>query len=191
MKGKETQVIRALIEMQGKELNISRLSEYACMDYKNTYTIVRRLEKSGVVVLKPFGRNIRVTLRRKPHPLVYQAEFERTQEFLKKRDFLVLYKKLHSLNFPFIALVFGSHVKGRVTRQSDVDLLVISEPGRAEAVQGIIDLFPFNIHLTLITFDDFASMLRSREFSVVSEAVRKNIVLVGIEDYYRLMENAG
>jgi hypothetical protein len=32
-------------------------------------------------------------------------------------------------------------------------------------------------------------MERSKDFSVVSEAIKRNIILVGIEDYYRLMEN--
>ena len=32
-------------------------------------------------------------------------------------------------------------------------------------------------------------MAKSREFTVVSEAIKRNILLVGIEDYYRLMEN--
>jgi hypothetical protein len=32
-------------------------------------------------------------------------------------------------------------------------------------------------------------MLKTKEFSVVSEAIKNNIILVGIEDYYRLMEN--
>jgi hypothetical protein len=33
-------------------------------------------------------------------------------------------------------------------------------------------------------------MLKSKEFTVVSEAVKHNILLFGIEDYYRLMNNA-
>ncbi len=32
-------------------------------------------------------------------------------------------------------------------------------------------------------------MLKTKEQTVVSEAIKKNIILFGIEDYYRLMEN--
>ncbi|MBM4241617.1 MAG: nucleotidyltransferase, partial [Euryarchaeota archaeon] len=45
------------------------------------------------------------------------------------------------------------------------------------------------IHLTFFTYEEFLSMAQSREFSVVLEAIKNNIILVGIEDYYRLMEN--
>jgi hypothetical protein len=34
-------------------------------------------------------------------------------------------------------------------------------------------------------------MSKSREFTVVSEALRNNIILIGIEEYYRLLSNAG
>lgn len=34
-------------------------------------------------------------------------------------------------------------------------------------------------------------MAKSRELTVVSEAMKKNIILIGIEDYYRVLENAG
>jgi hypothetical protein len=46
------------------------------------------------------------------------------------------------------------------------------------------------IHLTHIKYADFQAMLRSKEFTVVSEAIKKNIILVGIEDYYRMVNNA-
>jgi hypothetical protein len=34
-------------------------------------------------------------------------------------------------------------------------------------------------------------MIRSKEFSVVSEASKYNVILVGIEDYYLIMEIVG
>jgi hypothetical protein len=33
-------------------------------------------------------------------------------------------------------------------------------------------------------------MLKSKESTVVSEAVKRNVILFGTEDYYRLIENA-
>ncbi|NYB26097.1 MAG: hypothetical protein HVN34_02000 [Methanobacteriaceae archaeon] len=50
-------------------------------------------------------------------------------------------------------------------------------------------IIPLNIHYTFFTYEEFLSMAQSYEFSVVREAIKNNIILVGIEDYYRLMEN--
>ena len=55
-------------------------------------------------------------------------------------------------------------------------------------------LSPFGrkkIHLTAVTYKDFIYMAKSKEFTVVSEAIKNNIILVGIEEYYRLLKNAG
>ncbi len=34
-------------------------------------------------------------------------------------------------------------------------------------------------------------MAKSREFTVVSEAIKHNFILLGTEEYYRLLKNAG
>jgi len=33
-------------------------------------------------------------------------------------------------------------------------------------------------------------MAKSKEFTVVSEAIKNNIIFIGIEEYYRLLSNA-
>jgi len=49
---------------------------------------------------------------------------------------------------------------------------------------------PDKIHLTTVSYNDFINMSKSKGFSVVSEAVKNNIILLGIEEYYRLLSNA-
>ena len=98
-----------------------------------------------------------------------------------------MYSKLNKLKFPFIALLFGSRVK-KYNRHSDIDLLILGEGGME--IEQTISLMPLKIHLTNISPREFLNMAKSKEFSVVSEAIKKNIILIGIEDYYRLLEDA-
>jgi len=63
--------------------------------------------------------------------------------------------------------------------------------GDENKIRNTFSLYPLKIHLTWLDHKDFVSMLKSKEFTVVSEAIKKNVILVGIEDYYRLLENAG
>jgi len=186
-----SKVIKVLLEKQDEELNISKISKYSKIDYKNVYNIIKDLEKESLVDIKPFGKTKRVTLNKKVHPLIFEAEYERrTALFKKNKDFLVIYRKLSELNFSFIVLLFGSHAKGKATKYSDIDLLIVCEEKRESHIQEIFDLFPLKIHPTFTNFEDFMKMLKTKEFSVVSEAVKNNIILIGIEDYYRLIENA-
>ena len=184
-------IIRVLLEKQEEELNIAKVSRYSRIDYKNTYGIITELERKDLITIKPFGRTKRVILNKKVHPLIFEAEYNRRQDlFRKNKDFLILYKKLSELNFPFIVLLFGSYAKGKATKHSDIDLLIVCEENREQQIQDVLDLFPLRIHPTFIRFEDFMLMLRTKEFNVVSEAVKNNIPLIGIEDYYRLLENA-
>ena len=50
---------------------------------------------------------------------------------------------------------------------------------------------PEKIHLTNVNYGNFINMAKSKEFTVVSEAIKNNIILNGIEEYYRLLKNVG
>ena len=67
-------------------------------------------------------------------------------------------------------------------------ILVIGE--NEKEVQKTLSILPDKIHLTQVTYENFVHMAKSNEFSVVSEAIKNNIILVGIEEYYRLLKNA-
>ncbi|MBI2654161.1 hypothetical protein HYX02_05105 [Candidatus Woesearchaeota archaeon] len=49
MRSKESTIIRFLIENKNKELNIRSISKSLKMDYKNVYSIIKRLEKISLV----------------------------------------------------------------------------------------------------------------------------------------------
>lgn len=67
--------------------------------------------------------------------------------------------------------------------------MIISEKNREKEIERITSLLPLKIHFIFFTYEEFLSMEQSKEFSVVREATERNIILIGIEDYYRLMEN--
>ncbi len=190
MNRKDIDVLKALIG-NGERTNISQLSKKLGMNYKNVYTVVKRLKSDGIIFLEKFGNTYICVLRKSPHPLIFQAEYERRKKLLKNKNFKILHEKLNSLKFPFIALLFGSYARGKQTKGSDIDILTVCEKGREKYIERAISLLPLKIHLTAIDCEEFMSMAKSREFTVVSESMKNNIILVGIEDYWRLVENAG
>jgi len=179
----------ALIEKHGEPVSINRLSAELNIDYKSAYTIIKRFENENLVSLVKLGNAYNCILNKKVHPTIFEAEYTRRRKFLKKESLNVLYKKLNNLYFPFIALIFGSYAKGKKSKTSDIDLMVISEQNRDKDIQKTISLLPLNIHLISLSFEDFNSMAKTKEFNVVAEALSTNIILIGIEDYYRMLEN--
>lgn len=184
-------IVIALIERPNEQITINRLSQELDIDYKNVYNIVKKLERDNLIFLEKNGNAYNCILNKEVHPIIFEAEFNRRNNFLKKKSFKVLADKLSKLNFPFIALIFGSYAKGTESKNSDIDLMVICENIRDKEIQRTISLFPQDIHLITLTSEEFHSMANSKEFSVVAEAISNNIILIGIEDYYRMLENVG
>ena len=188
MKNKDVNVIIALLETNGDKISISQLSKKLNIDYKNTYNAVKRLEKSKIIILEKFGKAYNCILNNKMNPLIFEAEYNRREKLLKDKNLQILYNKLNSIKLPFIALIFGSYSKGTSNLYSDIDLMVIYNKN-TDDIERTISLLPLDIHLVTVSFDEFLKMTNIKEFNIVDEAMKNNIILIGIEDYYRLIKD--
>lgn len=180
-------ILAFLIENKESKFSIRKISIIRGINYKSAYNVISKLKKEGSVTLEKLGNTTLCSFSGKLSPSVFTAEFMRREQLMKNPNFKVLHSKLNKINVPFIALLFGSFAKKEASKHSDIDILVIAE--ETKSVEQAISLLPLNIHLTAIKTSEFMEMAKSREFTFVSEAIKRNILLVGIEDYYRLMEN--
>ena len=181
----ETVILKYLLSNRNKDHNIKTIAEAIGMDYKNAHTLVAKLQKASLIEIQPFGNVRRVVLTPKIHPLLFQAEYERRESIIKNKNIRLILKHLAEVPFLFVALLFGSFAKGKQTKHSDYDILTISE----KEIK-VLSILPLDIHITHVTPEEFIHMTRSKEFTVVSEANTYNVPLIGIEDYYRLLEYA-
>ena len=187
--GEKIEILKLLIENREETYSIRKIALQRKINYKSAYNALKALEKQGIAELKSAGNTTLCSFNNNFNDLVFKAEYSRRETLFKKREFPVIYNSLAKLEFPFITLLFGSHAKGTATKHSDIDFLLISDEEHFKKVQDTINIFPQEIHLTPITYDSFIRMATSKEFSVVNEALKKNIILIGIEEYYRLLKN--
>ncbi len=188
MANEKLNILKFLIESTGQEFSIRQLAKARKINYKSAYQNIMTLEKERIVQIKKQGNISLCSFNQNFNENVYLVEYYRRSNLLKNKNFKILYNRLQNLNQQFILLLFGSFVKKANSKHSDIDLLLISD--KPKVVENEIDLLPLNIHLTSITYKDFETMLESRKLTVVSEAIKNNILLFGIEDYYRMMKNA-
>ncbi len=184
----EIKIIKFLLPCR-KTCTIREISKHINSYYKITHTAVQRLIKKGIIESRKAGQSAQISLTGRLAKEVYEAEGERRNELLKKSVFRSLYAKLAGIKPPFIALIFGSYAKGTADRKSDIDLMIIADEKKQRELESKISLLPFNIHTVSLTYDEFAQMAKSREFSVVSEALKCNVILAGIEDYYGMVKD--
>jgi len=179
-------ILTLLLTNKEERYTIKQIAERVNINYRIAYEKVIQLQHEKLIKITPSGNSKTSQLTYQFNPLLFQAEYERRQNLLKNKNFLVLQKRLSSLPFPFITLLFGSYAKGTTNKHSDIDLLTIGADKKELATT--LSLWPEQIHLTSVTYAEFIHMAKSKEFTVVSEAIKNNIILIGIEEYYRLLE---
>ena len=181
-------ILKILIENRKEKCSIRKLSKLRRINYKSAYNAIMKLRDEGIINLEKFGNTTSCSFNLKFNPRVFNAEYERKTSLLKSKNFEIIHSRLNEIPRQFIVLLFGSYAKRTYDKHSDIDLLIIGRD--LKEVEEAVTLIPLKIHLTLISENEFLDMAKSREFSVVSEAMEKNIILLGIENYYRLLENA-
>ena len=193
MRGKESTVIRFLIEHKNEELNILNISKALKMDYKNIYSIIKRLEKLALVKLETFGQSNRVKLNKIVHPILFEAEFERRKEILKNKNLTVMlssFKRAIKSKL-YILLLFGSYAKKTQTKSSDIDLMFICPDGFQNNFEKNVNMIsrsmPLHLHPLVFSESQFSEMINAKEFNVGKEALKNNVILYGIEPYYRMI----
>jgi len=193
MINKNSVIINYLIEHRNEELNILMISKALKMDYKNVYSIIKRLEKESIIKLESFGKSSRVKLIFQQHPLIFETEHNRRKELLKNKNIIVMLNDLKSKikSKFFILLIFGSYAKKTQNKNSDIDLMFIvpnnSEEFFEKEINKAIISLPLPIHNLVFTEKQFLEMINAKEQNVGKEALNNNIILYGIETYYELI----
>ena len=182
---KKIRIVKTILE--NKELSIRKIANLSGIDYKNTYYLVKTLVKEGILDLKKHGNSCMVFLKKRFDPTVIMGEYKRKEEILKNKTIKIIFNNLKKLNFQFITILFGSFIKRK--NYSDIDLLIVCEKNREKEIEECLSILPLNLHLNFFTYSEFISMLKSKEFNVVNEALKHYVVLIGIEDFCRLIEN--
>mgnify|MGYP001559027059 FL=1 len=182
-------ILRFLIENKEKTFSMNELSKSLKIDYKLLYINIKKLESDKSIEVEDLKSQKRCSFRNNFNEDVFIVESNRRYDILQKKEFKAIYEYLKAINKQFIILLFGSHVKGATTKHSDIDLLLISHEDDVKYIESKIEVLPLEIHLTSITYESLVNMAKSKESTVVSEALKNNIILFGIEDYYRILQN--
>jgi len=185
----EKLILKYMIE-EKKSFIISDLSKVLRKDYKIVHTAVNRLIDKGILKSERIGGSVRVEFVNQFSKEVLEVEFLRREEILSKNFKLILntlFREIDSVNF--ILLLFGSYAKKKQTKNSDIDLMFIFPSKKSEEIiEEIISVLPIKIHPLVFSEKEFIGMKNSKEENVVSEAIKSNVILYGIEQYYKLLK---
>ena len=188
----DIKILKLLVEKKEEKLTIKKIAEALKINYRTAYDVITLLEKENLIQLTRAGNAKICSFNPRYHSKIVETEEIRKQELLKNKNITVMYDVLMKLHSKFyILLVFGSYVKNRQTKHSDIDLMFIvpdaAEESMEKEMQSLVNTLPLNIHLNAFKESDFKAMKNSKESTVGSEAIKSNIILHGVEAYYRMI----
>ncbi|MFH1638217.1 MAG: nucleotidyltransferase domain-containing protein [Candidatus Woesearchaeota archaeon] len=185
----ENKIVQLFIG-EKKPKTIRQIAKTIGSDYKITHTAAKRLLDKKVLVSTTIGKSTLCEMNGSFYGIeICRAEDDRKKDLLKNKNLRQLYAevmgKMQSAFFVFI--VFGSFTKGKQTKNSDIDLLFISNDKDFEReILNMLSLIPLKTHALVFTEKDFVRMKDSKKPNIIHEVIEKNIILYGIENYYRL-----
>jgi len=181
-------ILKYLIENKESKSSIRKISQQLNTDYKNTFNIINCFPE--IISKEKIGNTNKIKLKLIPNKEIYSIEEKRTKEFLEKNKQLkLLHEDIMSINYPFfIVLLFGSYVKKTQTKKSDIDICIISDnKEKTKELISKFNLLPLPLEIQEFSFNEFESMVKTKEVNLSDEIIKKNILLYGIENYYNLI----
>jgi predicted nucleotidyltransferase len=171
-RNKELDVIALYSGNYKAEFYLRQISRLAKLPLKTSQNVLINLEKKRILKSKIEGKNKYFDLNLdniQTKSILLQAEIYRTDLFLEKYSQFKTFLKELNTNIPII--VFGSFAKLDADKNSDLDLLILSEN------EGLpFHLLPHKIHKVNLSENSFVKAVKEQE-TLIKEIEEKHIIL--------------
>ncbi len=178
-RNKELGVISLYRRSYNARFYLREISKLAEVPLKTCQNILNDLEKEKILKSKTEGKNKYFSLNLeniKTKSCILQAEIHQTDVFIEKYPQIKLFLKSLKTNVPII--VFGSFAKFTAEKDSDLDLLVISE----KELKLPFHLLPFKPHQVNLTEKTFLKALKEQE-DLIKE-IEENHTILNNHSFY-------
>jgi len=171
-----------------KSLHIREIARKTSVDVKSIQLQLQKLEKINVLSSITRGKNKEFSLNQDIIARYYlvMAECFATIAYLK-RYFLI--KKMLTQIEPYIdgiIVLFGSFAKNKHTKESDIDLFVISTKIDKKIILRASEMINKDINVKLYSKENFLNGLQ-RDDPLVKEVISNHIILKGADEFCHLM----
>lgn len=183
-------IIRYLILIYPKKSSILQISKTQKLSYNSTYKYILSLQQEQIISITKGLNGMYCTLTPTPESILFASYIDTncTANFLRQKVFFKkIIQDIITSNEVSLLLLFGSYAKGLEQRESDIDLLAVTEHKTAITKLSSYLSLKYNkeINILPITSKEWITMLHSKERTVVTEAVESHIILFGYEKYWR------
>lgn len=158
---------------------LRQISKLSKIPLKTTQNILAELEKSKILNSKTEGKNKYFSLNLEnilTKLYLLQTEINRTKSFIETYPQFKLFIKSLNNNTPTI--LFGSLAKFKANKDSDVDLLIISEKEQ----KILEDFMPNKMHIINFSEKSFAKGIKKK--NALLKEIEENHIILSNHSYY-------
>lgn len=173
--------------------DIKKLSKSKSESY--VYNTLKQLVKEQILMQVNAGNVLLYKINHNSKAITYLALASEHEAWSKKNipyiDLEIIKSKIPTNFFTFI--ITGSYAKGKQTKRSDLDAVIISDLEPKKIYSELKHACEINIpliHLYVFTGHEFLSMLLDKKANYGKEVAKNNLILFGGESYYRILLEA-
>ena len=195
----DARILEFLLGNIVQEFSINRIAETIGISYPSIRSRIMELAKRGIVNIREINPTQSLCAVNKKD--ANNASVFSYVEFLRKERFFSTRKDLKTLTGDildriagncFTMILFGSHVRGKETPSSDIDILfLVSSAGDESKARNAVGtaerLTNRKIHAIIMAYSDFFDGLKRGSASLPKEVLENHIIAYGGEAFYRLL----
>jgi predicted nucleotidyltransferase len=169
-----------------KSLHLREISREIKADVKTTQLQLKKLEKANILSSVTKGRNKEYTLNLRNITTKYyvnMAEIFASVIYLKKN--FIIKKVISEIDNKIdgVIILFGSFVKGGYTKESDIDLFVITEKKIDRSlILKTTNLIRHEINIKSTNGQQFLNGMKNGD-PLISEVISNHIILKGADSF--------
>jgi predicted nucleotidyltransferase len=192
------EILKLLTSNLTRDFTILKIAQHTGKTNRLTYSTVKKLEKEHMITIEEKANLKLCKLSLENPQMIALIESLRWLHFTRKRsDIGLLVSDIVSRSeLPYFTLaVFGSYAKGAMTKRSDLDMLLVIPERKFEdtietAIKSARALSNIPVHDVVVTYAEFAEMLRETKINVAKEVLEARYVAYGAEAFYTLLRRS-
>ena len=190
----ELKILDLLAGDTERKFTINEIAKSLKEYYSFVHRTVNKLIKDDVIIKEKAGKSYLCSINlgtEKTIALIQLSEIEKKSEFYSSNkelkvileDFI---RSTKSIINPISIVLFGSHVKGTATKESDIDILLVSKTksGIDKITKEIYAKYSKEVNAVLMTSDDFK---KQKDKAITKEIIKDHYILYGVEKFVNLV----